>query len=393
VALKLSGEQELLVKAAAGPGNRVDLRRAGPGAVRWNRLVDMAHWHRLAPLLWRYLRADGQAGSVPDGVLDQLHRVAAATTARNLSLQAALAQVVGALADLGIPAMLLKGAALIESVYPDIWLRPMGDLDILVPRSSIEAAHGAVEALGYVVWGVSLSRHDASQLARHHHHYPLERGSITVELHHHVTSVAPQFDISGFWERAVPGPGPVPHVLPSPEDLFLHGAIHFSVDRIARLASGLGQLADLAWIAAREPIDWDAVTGRARDCGVGDQLFLALIAGQILLGELAPPDAVAAVQPGSYRSALGEQFVRQCVLRSEPGVPLDRLAFARGSAFPGKLGLDRYIGPDEATRPSVARLRARRALASGRLLASSAVSPRGFLTDLRLGWWVRSLRL
>jgi hypothetical protein len=392
MALRLSREQELLVRATAAPG-RLDLEPARPGAVRWDRVVDMAQWHRLSPLLWRYLRADGQGASVPDGVLDQLHRAAASTTARNLSLQAALGQVVAALADLGIPAMLLKGAALIETVYPDIGLRPMGDLDILVPRSSIEEAHGAVEALGYVVWGVRVSRHDASQLARHHHHYPLERGSVTVELHHHVTAATPEFDISGFWERAVPGPGPVSHLLPSPEDLFLHGAVHFSVDRIARLASGLGQLADLAWIAAEQPIDWVAVTTRARDYGVGDQLFLALVAGQVLLGELAPPDAVASVQPRSYRSAFGEQFVRQCVLRSRPGVPLDRLGFARGSAFPGRLGLDRYIGPDEANRPSVARLRARRALASGRVLAASAASPRGLLSDLRLGWWVRSLRL
>jgi hypothetical protein len=393
MALRLSSEQELLMKATAAPGMRTDGGPAGPGVVRWDRLVDMAQWHRLSPLLWRYLRADDHAAYVPHGVLEQLHRMAAATTARNLSLQAALDQVVTALADLSIPAMLLKGAALIESVYPDIGLRPMGDLDILVPRSSIEDAHRAVEALGYVVWGVRLSRHDASQLARHHHHYPLERGSVTVELHHHITSATPEFDITGFWERAVAGPGPVPHLLPSPEDLFLHGAVHFSVDRIARLGSGLGQLADLAWIAAQQPIDWDAVTTRARDYGVGDQLFLALLAGQVLLGELAPTDAVAAVQPWSYRPALGEQFVRQCVLRSQPGVPLDRLAFARGSAFPGRLGLDRYIGPDEASRPSVARLRARRALASGRLVAVSAASPRAFLTDLRLGWWVRSLRL
>jgi hypothetical protein len=393
VALKLSPEQELLVQATAAPGFRVGLGRAVPLSVRWDRLVDMAEWHRLSPLLWRYLRAGGRFASVPQRVLDQLHQVAAATTARNLSLQAALGEVVATLADLGIPAMLLKGAALIEAVYPDIGLRPMGDLDILVPRSSIEDAQGAIEALGYAVWGVRLSRHDASQLARHHHHYPLERGSVTVELHHHVTSAAPEFDIGGFWERAVPGPGNVPHLLPSPEDLLLHGAVHFTVDRIARLASGLGQLADLAWIVAQQPIDWNAIATRARDYGVGHQLFLALVAGQILLDELAPEDTIAAVQPASYRSALGMQFVRQCVLRSQPGVPLDRLAFARGSAFPGRLGLDRYIGPDEGTRPSVARLRARRALASGQLVAASAVSPRGFLTDLRLGWWVRSLRL
>jgi hypothetical protein len=393
MALKLSGEQELLVKATAAPAVHVDRGTASPAPVRWHRVTHMAEWHRLSPLLWRYLRAGSGVTPVPNVVLDRLHRAAAATTARNLSLQAARDRVLTALSDASIPAMLLKGAALTEAVYPDIGLRPMGDLDILVPRSSIEQAHGAVEALGYEVWGVRVNRDDAAQLAKHHHHYPLAQGGVTVELHHHVTSATPDFQITGFWERAVRGTGPIPHLLPCPEDLFLHGAIHFSADRIARLAAGLGQLADLVWIAAHLPIDWGVLTTRAREYGVADQLFLALMAGQVLLGELAPPGAVAAVRPGSYQATLGEQFVRQCVLRCGPGVPLDRLAFARGSAFPGRLGLDRYIDPDEAARPSVARLRARRAVASGRRLAATAASPRGLLSDVQLAWWVRSLRL
>jgi Uncharacterised nucleotidyltransferase len=389
--LVVSPEQNLLVRAMVPPGTQVRPLATKRAAVRWQRLVDMAEWHRMSPLLWRHLRGGGVA-SIPDGVLDQLHGAAAATTARNLSLQAELNRVLAALATLGIPVMLLKGAALIEAVYPDIGLRPMGDVDILVPGPSIEDAQGAVEALGYAVRGVRVSRDDASQLARHHHHYPLERGGVTVELHHHVTSATPNFDIAGFWERAVPGAGPVPHLLPSPEDLLLHGALHFSVDRIARLASGLGQLADLVWIAAQWPIDWDAVTTRARDYGVANQLFLALVAAQVLTGGPAPPAMAAAVRPGSYSSGLGELFVRQCVLRSRPGVPLDRLAFARGSAFPGRLGLDRYIAPGEATRPSIARLRFRRAVASGRRLRASATSPQGFVSDVRLAWWLRSLQ-
>ncbi len=390
--LVLSPEQDLLVRAAAPPGTHVHPVPTNRASVRWEQIVRMAEWHRLSALLWRYLHHEGRDLSAPSGVLGDLRRVAAATTVRNLIRQEELDRVLAALAEVGIPAMLLKGTALIETVYPNIGMRPMADIDILVPRGAVKNAHGAVEALGYAVWGVKLGRHDDSHLSRHHHHYPLVRQGVTVELHHHITAGRPEFDIAGFWERAGPGAGQVVHLLPAPEDLLLHVAIHFAADRVARLDCGLGQLADLAWIAAHWAIRWDALVQRAHDYGLADRLFLALMAGAVLLGGPAPPEVLAALQPSSYRPALGVQFVRRCVLPARAAVPLDRLTMGRTSAFPGRLGLEAYIGPDEAAPPSVARLRFRHAQATGRRLAASAASPPALVADLRLGWWVRSLR-
>ena len=158
--LVLSPEQDILVRAAAPPGTHVHPAPTSRASVGWEQLVRLAEWHRLSALLWRYLHHDGRDLSAPSGVLGDLRQVAAATTVRNLIRQAELDRILAALAEVGIPAMLLKGTALIEAVYPNIGMRPMEDIDILVPRSSVQDAHGAVQALGYAVWGVKLGRHD-----------------------------------------------------------------------------------------------------------------------------------------------------------------------------------------------------------------------------------------
>ena len=46
--------------------------------------------------------------------------------------------------------MLLKGAALAITVYDSIGLRPMGDLDLLVPEERLAEAVARLKALGYV---------------------------------------------------------------------------------------------------------------------------------------------------------------------------------------------------------------------------------------------------
>jgi hypothetical protein len=49
-----------------------------------------------------------------------------------------------------IPVVILKGAALATTLYPSIGLRPMGDLDLLVPPDRLAEAVACLQALGYV---------------------------------------------------------------------------------------------------------------------------------------------------------------------------------------------------------------------------------------------------
>ena len=50
---------------------------------------------------------------------------------------------------LGVPATLLKGISVSEQFYPAAHLRPMGDIDVLIPREHYEAVASAMLDLGY----------------------------------------------------------------------------------------------------------------------------------------------------------------------------------------------------------------------------------------------------
>ena len=204
-----------------------------------------------------------------------------------------------------VPVMLLKGAALVEAVYPHPGLRTMVDLDLLVPRPEIQRAHALVQTLGYSVGGARVSRDDAHVLATYHHHYPLRRdgGAVTIEVHQGLVEDRPDFDVDGIWERAVPSDeGGHRHFLQAPEDFALHVAMHFAKDRMSRHESALGQLADLVRIAERWPVDWEVTADRARASLVADRLFVALASAQLLFGELAPREVVASLEPAELHA-------------------------------------------------------------------------------------------
>ncbi len=139
-----NAEQELLLRAALG---------SGAGAVAawraWRRAVDIAEIDagsfRLLPLLYRNLTALG----VETRELGKLKGVYRQSWYRNRVGLRTLAEVLHALREAGVDAIVLKGAALTLACYRDPGVRPMKDLDVLVaPERDAEAA-AAVGRLGW----------------------------------------------------------------------------------------------------------------------------------------------------------------------------------------------------------------------------------------------------
>jgi hypothetical protein len=76
------------------------------------------------------------------------------TASRNTALFEHGGQLVQELETAGIPTMILKGAALVERYYRDPGLRPMLDLDVLVPRERLVAALARLHRAGWMPMGV-----------------------------------------------------------------------------------------------------------------------------------------------------------------------------------------------------------------------------------------------
>lgn len=116
----------------------------------WVLLVATARVEGVAPLLCHALGKAGWPDGVPSHLRRDLQAAYYATAVRNTLLYQELSRILTALLSAApLPVIVLKGAALATSLYPSIALRPLGDLDLLVPRRHLGMALRAVQSLGY----------------------------------------------------------------------------------------------------------------------------------------------------------------------------------------------------------------------------------------------------
>ena len=115
----------------------------------WQALLAAADAHRVSPLLYARLRADGVLDRLPAEVELALERAYVVSRTRNALRWQALEHALSALAAQGIDVILLKGAALVATLYDEPALRPMDDLDILVIPAQFRAAVGCLCDSGY----------------------------------------------------------------------------------------------------------------------------------------------------------------------------------------------------------------------------------------------------
>jgi hypothetical protein len=365
-------------------------------AARWDRALRAAEWHRLSPMLFRHLDARGQA---PAGTLGELEQAYLANAARNLFIGESLRRALEALAAAAVPAMLLKGAVLIEAVYPDPALREMLDLDILVPAGELDAANAALAAIGYR--GATSTRDDpharASMRVAHHHDPALVADDrlTAVELHHHIamTGERAHFDIAGLWERARPSATGPAHLLPAAEDLLLHVCLHFTRNRLGgsyrRGGSGgaLSQLCDIAWIIDRETLDWDALVDTARSYRLDARVFLPLFAAREL-GIAVPAPALDALRPPGFDARVGRRLVALRVLRAGRHLPVRSLRFMLA---PGRAVLTHGWDAEPDGSLSLARAYVRRAVAQAPLAGAALKRPWAVVQDYRLNGQIHAL--
>lgn len=220
------------------------------------RLARLAWAHRVAPLVYHH-RAPlglGEAEAAP------FRAMAMATLHRNLQLAAELKLALRALAAVDIPVMLLKGAHLMDAVYANPALRPMSDLDILVPPGRAARAASALEATGY--------RSDAGRAAftdRKDREIRLDKTGVHdlhIELHTDLNRPARHhwFPMDALWERSVPySVDSVPARVLSPED----NAVFLCAHAVPHMFHQLIWLRDIAGLMARG-LDAGALRAAAR---------------------------------------------------------------------------------------------------------------------------------
>ncbi|MBV9607024.1 MAG: nucleotidyltransferase family protein [Solirubrobacterales bacterium] len=394
--MPLTAEYALLLDAIVPLAQpRVDYQ--GWDEPGWGRTLQIADWHRLSPVLFCHLKPRHDA---PAAVQSALERVYLANAARNMFMASSLRRVVDALSGAGIPALLLKGAALAETAYPDPAQREMLDLDVLVPADRVDAASATLAELGYRAAprdGESPSTTMAIHLGPDDHHAPALIGDerlLAVELHRHILIAGEgrRFDIDEVWQRGRPS-GRGVHLLPAPEDLLLHVCLHFTRNRLGgsyrrrHTGGALGQICDIARIVEHQSVDWVGLAEMTRRYRLETRIFLGLFAAREL-GVAIPGSLLAELQPPGFDPALGRRLIALRVLRSGDQLPVRTL---RWMFAPSREVLSHGWNADPTATMSLARAYMRRARANVPLARAALRRPWLLVQDQRLGDQIQAL--
>ena len=219
---------EAICKTLSERGDQVAWHDFSPEA--WNLLSGMAKQEGVAALLYWQFKDGNRPEGPPERVYAALKSEYYNTLANNSVLFEELERVLEALEHAGVPVILLKEAALAGTVYENIGLRPMGDLDLLVKVERFSEAYAAIEGLGYREYGYEL-RPGFDRVYRHN--VPLRKNKVVLELHW--TLISGRVDIrspskdwgwEGVQTRACPAlKGRMVNLL-NPEDQTLYVSAH-----------------------------------------------------------------------------------------------------------------------------------------------------------------------
>ena len=103
----------------------------------WSFVLWRAETYQTLPVLGHHLQRLDSATAVPAFVHDYIKNWSLVSRARTIEQFRQLGQIINLLEQIGVDHFLLKGIALAPLVYPDPALRPMQDLDIMIPPISV----------------------------------------------------------------------------------------------------------------------------------------------------------------------------------------------------------------------------------------------------------------
>lgn len=255
-------------------------------------VVVLAREHRVSGLLARALDREGALGELPREQVARLRGDLLDDRMGRARLDAAGAAALEALRDEGLAPVLLKGAALGHLVYPEPYLRPMSDVDLLIPRDSLSRALDALESAGFRI----PPEEHREFWEETWYDLPVEAPDGTpgaVELHWSIAQEGRHFpDVAGMLSRARElRYGPVTGLALGPVDLHLHQALHLGYHYFQPKGIWIVDVALLHLAGEASPAE---LLERARRWGMRAVLLLSVLQVErcfpgIVPGELLRP--------------------------------------------------------------------------------------------------------
>lgn len=247
---------------------------------QWINIQNLAQFNDLEPFLFYHINNFGITDKLPGKFIEPIKNSYIRIKQQTSEQIAAARELVYMGEQKGIPVMAIQGLSLKSTVYKNLDVRHLGDLDIMVRPKDREGFRGLVVDAGYS---------NKSPL------FPdlFDRGFIQVDIHTHILNldriktrrfIFPE-DLTPMWNRAVKTETGL--LMPD----FFDNIIALSAHALKHCYSRLIWLTDIyecLLICSKEPKGWAVLIERAGFWGQKRILLYAVVLAERLLGARIP---------------------------------------------------------------------------------------------------------
>jgi len=336
--------------------------KAGIGPdLNWAYFINRARQEKVSPLIYKGLtKIDPARSKVPADIWQELESFYYASAARNSLLCENLNGVLSYFRRMGIEVILLKGIALIHTIYPDIALRPMDDMDILIKQEDLAKTNEALNCLGYFLdpdykdflRGPAFSSINALL------YKPEDASHFFIHLHWHLINsswplgfLASKTDMKRIWGCAEPVKiGDTDSLTLSPKHLLIYLAQHGSCHYFSKLIL----LYDIARVLQyyKDRLNWELVAEEAKRSGLSYIVYNVLVLASKILNIEIPQMGKLRMKKYTLAQEVVAFFIRKGI-RSyklsysayfflQPGF-LTKIRFIEKTIFPSPVVLAQYF--------------------------------------------------
>jgi len=282
----------------------------------WDAVVFFAWFHSVAPLLYRHLKRLDGSSRIPIEVRRKLLQLFHRVGFRNCQYSKALQDLLDAFAEASIPVIVVKGISLVELIYGGLSLRPLIDLNLLIPEKERDRARDLLLRKEYVIWNRNPSQ---GRLFSQFHLVKRKGFKVDLLLQWHPVNWPRvlAMDLRRFWDEARPVQLSGRNTLiPSPVDLIpylclvpdRHGfpnaaALEIEDPRTFVFTEWTGnrliRFTDIHEVIRhyQGAFDWEMLVERAKASGVEGSAYASLSWVTKLFGDTVEPWVLDALHP------------------------------------------------------------------------------------------------
>ncbi len=234
-----------------------------------NRLINLAKFHELVPLLYRELTRSTLDELIPEKILKKIERDYYLNISKTTRQSHHFKLLLEKFNDKNINVVLLKGIYLVDNVYTDIGTRPLGDIDILIKEDDFFGIHDLLIDAGYFPReNYEFKRENIFKLVNQFSYYSSKTNQIIdVHLNLDEETTPYKINVNSLWKNIQPylHEG-VPTSTLCLEHHFLHLCIHTT---FRHFFLPLRTLIDVEWLLEKNAsmMDWDFAETEASKWG------------------------------------------------------------------------------------------------------------------------------